>query len=89
MLETRPEFVILLMGANPEPGNNITLKESYHPVVVAGAGRINGEVALTDLFELQTRMARVFLKEFVVCPYLALGMVRQRIKKGFKSLCAS
>lgn len=77
------------MGANPEPGNSIALKESYHAVVVAGAGRINGGVALTDLFELQTRMARVFLKEFVVRPYLALDMVRQRIKEGFKSLCAS
>lgn len=77
------------MRAHPEPGDGIVIKESNHSVMVASAGRINGGVALSNLLELQTRMARVFLKEFVVCPYLALGMVRQRIKEGFKSLCAS
>ncbi len=77
------------MGAYPEPGDSIAFKKPDHAVVIASAGRINGGVALAYLLKLQARMTRVLLKEFVGCLYLVLGVVRQRIKEGLKSLRAS
>jgi hypothetical protein len=76
MLKLGEEQIVIFVGADPEPDDRLFFLNPNCPIVPRDANRID-RVALMHLFEPETRMPRILLKQLVGLPSATLDPLRK------------